>query len=247
NNYGSVNTERATVTVTKDTAAASPKVTKSPTGETVNPGGAATFVARHENAIWAVWHFVSPDGTRDLPYNEINTVFPNLGIIGGDQGTLKLSNIPAEMNGWKVYCAYRNTVGTTNTDSAVITVTGGQGGGTITPASEKGFEGTWAEEGAGKCQLTFTTIGEGRCRVDIFWSVSNGERSVWTMTADVVRQNIMEYHDGEYWVEQYETDNSYTVSNKRTGDSGSFYFNEQNKLVWNDAVTGLETVLVRVR
>jgi hypothetical protein len=174
-------------------------------------------------------------------------------MVGGDQGKLTLSNIPAEMNGWKVYCAYRNNVGTTNTGSAAITVNGAQGGtvtpagGTATPALEPGFEGTWAEEGAGKCQLTFTNIGEGRDRVDIFWSSSAAERSVWTMTADVVRRDTMEYHDGQYWVEQYETDGSYTVSNKRTGDSGSFYFNEQNKLVWHDNYTGDDTILVRVR
>ena len=42
-----------------------PVVTKSPTDETVNEGGHAEFVARFENAVWAVWHFVSPDGETD--------------------------------------------------------------------------------------------------------------------------------------------------------------------------------------
>ena len=97
-------------------------VTKSPTGETVAAGGTAWFVAKYEDAIWAVWHFVSPDGTRDLAYTDAAAVFQGLKITGGDQSTMQLQNIPAELNGWKVYCAFRNNTGTTNTDAAAITV-----------------------------------------------------------------------------------------------------------------------------
>ena len=35
---------------------------------------------------------------------------------------MKLENIPAAMNGWKVYCSYRNKYGTTNTEKATLTV-----------------------------------------------------------------------------------------------------------------------------
>ena len=126
NNSGSVKTDRATITVTGNaadgTATGLPKVTKSPTGETVAAGGTAWFVAKYEDAIWAVWHFVSPDGTRDLAYTDAAAVFQGLKITGGDQSTMQLQNIPAELNGWKVYCAFRNNTGTTNTDAAAITV-----------------------------------------------------------------------------------------------------------------------------
>ena len=136
NDYGSAVTESASITVTGGTGstgstaagttapAAAPKVTKSPTGESVKAGEGATFVAKHENAIWAVWHFVSPDGSRDIPYTDAAKEFPKLQIINGDKGTMKLQNIPAELNGWKVYCAFRNNVGTTNTAAAAITVQG---------------------------------------------------------------------------------------------------------------------------
>ena len=133
NDAGSVNTEQALIAVTgtaANTAAAVPKVTKSPTNETVEPGGSAWFVAKHEGAVWAVWHFVSPDGNRDLTYEDAAKEFTSLQIIGGDVGTLQLKNIPAEMNGWKLYCAYRNNNGTVNTDSAIITVQGAAGAGT---------------------------------------------------------------------------------------------------------------------
>ncbi|MDO4974279.1 MAG: hypothetical protein Q4E38_08725, partial [Eubacteriales bacterium] len=45
-----------------------PVVTKDPTDETVTVNGKCQFVTRYENAKWAEWHFVSPDGTRDLTY-----------------------------------------------------------------------------------------------------------------------------------------------------------------------------------
>ena len=247
NDAGAVNTERATITVTKDTAGASPKVTKSPTGETVNPGGAATFVARHEGAIWAVWHFVSPDGTRDLTYTDAQAQFPTLTIVGGDQGTLKLSNIPSELNGWKVYCAFRNNVGTTNTDSALITVRDGQNqGGTATPTpapQRAGFEGRWAEEIAGRCRVEFTYKGEGSMNVSVIWSSSAWERSCWSMTADVYKNDIMVYEDGHYWFETYSDDNSYTVSDESFGGTGSFYL-ENGKLHWYNDQTHQEVVLV---
>ena len=140
NDSGSANTEKAKITVNgagNGTAGAGiPKVTKSPTGETVQVGGSAWFVAKHENAIWAVWHFVSPDGTRDLSYGDVGGEFPGLKIIGGDQSTMQLQNIPSELNGWKVYCAFRNNMGSANTSSAQVTVTGGsatQNTTTVTP------------------------------------------------------------------------------------------------------------------
>ncbi|MBR1457203.1 MAG: hypothetical protein IJ594_08625, partial [Oscillospiraceae bacterium] len=125
NNSGAVNTDKATITVTTSTEGA-PKVTKSPTDETVKAGESAYFVANHENAVWAVWHFVSPDGTRDLDYTQAAKEFPSLQILKGDQRTMQLKNIPVELNGWKVYCAFRNNLGTTNTGSAKITVTSSQ-------------------------------------------------------------------------------------------------------------------------
>ena len=45
-------------------------------------------------------------------------------IVGGDQGTMQLQNIPLNANGWKVYCRYSNNSGTADTKMATITVQG---------------------------------------------------------------------------------------------------------------------------
>ncbi len=138
NANGSVDSKSALLTVegggnvaaaNTDTAAANaangPKVTKDPTDETVKPGESAWFVAKHTGAILARWHFVSPDGSDYEYTNEaIPAQFPQMKIVGGDQGTMQLQNIPLNANGWKVYCRYSNNSGTADTKMATITVQG---------------------------------------------------------------------------------------------------------------------------
>ena len=80
-----------------------PRVTKSPTGETVPVGGKCQFVTRYENATWAEWHFVSPDGTRDIDYTVAAKEFPTMKIVNGYAKDMTLENIPEALNGWKVY------------------------------------------------------------------------------------------------------------------------------------------------
>ena len=197
NDYGSVKSDRATITVTGDTAggaaggtaAGLPKVTKSPTGETVNAGGSAWFVAKYQDAIWAVWHFVSPDGTRDLAYTDAAAVFQGLKIIGGDQSTMQLQNIPTDLNGWKVYCAFRNNVGSVNTDAAAITVSGA-------PAAQN--------TAAAQTQPSGTVIGRGTMEitgspslynVHVRWSGSASSYAEWTFSGTFSDTGILSYND----------------------------------------------------
>ena len=101
-----------------------PRITKDPTAETVAVGGSAQFITRYENAVNAEWHFVSPDGTRDLVYTQAQTEFPTLQIVGGNTKDLTLNSIPSALSGWKVYCHFTNSAGSANSGSALITVTG---------------------------------------------------------------------------------------------------------------------------
>ena len=111
NHSGAVTTGKAKITISKDAAGDRPKVTKDPTSETVDIGGTCSFVAKYENAIWAEWHFVSPDGSRDLDYEDAGKEFTGLEIINGYASTMKLKNIPAALNGWTVYCRFSNNSG----------------------------------------------------------------------------------------------------------------------------------------
>jgi hypothetical protein len=99
-----------------------PKITKSPTDETVDEGGSCSFIGNYENAIWAVWHFVSPDGKTDYAYDKAADEFKPVIIEGGDVSHLRLKNIPYSLNGWRVYCEYSNYAGAVRTNMATVWV-----------------------------------------------------------------------------------------------------------------------------
>ena len=128
NDLGHSKTTSATITVTTkngdpvDAQTGLPVVTKNPTDETVKEGNSCFFVAKYKDAIWAVWHFVSPDGSRDLDYNAMAQEYPAMEIVNGYASTMTLKNIPQVMDGWSVYCDFSNDVGHTKTLSAKINV-----------------------------------------------------------------------------------------------------------------------------
>ena len=253
NDSGSTDTASALITVkgagtgSGSTAAPSnpnaPVITKDPGSEIVAAGGKCQFVTRYENAKIAEWHFVSPDGSKDLDYLQMAKEFPTLKIIKGYSKDMTLDKIPVELNGWKVYCRFSNDSGSTDTKTALITIKGQP---TPTPAptsapKRQGFEGRWAEEIAGRCQINFTYRGEGSMNVDISWSGSAWQRSRWTMTANVSKKDIMEYTDGHYWVETYTDESHYTVSDESYNGTGRFFI-QDDKLHWVNDQTGQETV-----
>lgn len=102
------------------------KVTKNPTGETVDVGGSATFVARADNAASHVWRIVSKDTTKTVFAKDAPSYFSGLRVSGADTDTLVLSNIPASMNEWSVECKFVGADGKTSvfTTGAIIRVRG---------------------------------------------------------------------------------------------------------------------------
>jgi hypothetical protein len=221
-----------------------PRITKNPTDETVTAYGKCQFVTRYENADIAEWHFISPDGSLDATYRDVQNQFPSLIIKGGNTKDLTLDNIPEQLNGCRVYCRFSNYAGAVDTGSALITVLPAQ---IITPppatAQSQGFAGRWAEETAGRCQATFTRRNDGSMDVEIFWSGSAWERACWRLTANDSGRNMMSYDDGHYWIETYSDDNTFRISDESFYGRGSFTLYE-GKLYWYNQDTGEETVLI---
>lgn len=220
-----------------------PRITKNPSDETVTAGGWCQFVTRYENAVLAEWHFVSPDGTLDVTYKDVQNQFPALGIIGGNTKDLTLENIPAALNGCRVYCRFSNAYGAVNTGSALLTVRSVPGV-TAAPAQQRqGFEGRWAEEIAGRGQITMTYRAEGSVNVDIRWSGSAWQSYHWQMTADASGYDTMSYNDCHSWVETYYDDYHYTITDEAFNGSGIFYIID-GKLHWHNDQTGEDSVFI---
>ena len=216
-----------------------PIVTKHPGSEKVPANSKCQFVTRYENALYAEWHFVSPDGSRDMDYAEAQKEFPDMKIVNGFTKDLNLENIPAGLNGWKVYCRFSNDSGAVNTNPALITVTGQD-----TPVGQRtSFDGRWAEEYASRCQIDFSPCSSGGYNVDVSWSSSAWERARWKMTAKVNDSGVAVYSDGHEWIETYTTETEYTISNEVFDESGSFYI-QDGKLYWVNNHTGQTTSFI---
>ena len=99
-----------------------PYITKNPTGETVDIGGSATFVARADGADKIIWRLVSPDTSNTIEVQNASGTFPGLGVSGQGSEKLVLSNIPKELNKWCAECRFVNSAGSSFTNGAIITV-----------------------------------------------------------------------------------------------------------------------------
>lgn len=101
-------------------------ITKHPTGESVNAGGKATFIAKAEGAAAFQWRLVKNDGTGGfIRVDEAPFYFNGLQVIGADTDTLVLANIPASMDGMSVICVFYADAARTQfkiTNSARLTV-----------------------------------------------------------------------------------------------------------------------------
>lgn len=97
------------------------KITKDPSGETVNEGATTWFVARAENADSISWEFLSPDGNV---HSLTETMSINSGLkleeIGDD--TIQLSSIPLSLSGWKCRAVFTGQGMNLTTAAADITV-----------------------------------------------------------------------------------------------------------------------------
>ena len=98
------------------------RITKSPTSETVNEGGSALFIAYADNSTGIVWIIVSPDKQSSYEIGDAVRVFPNLLVSGQGTSSLSLSNIPYEMNGWRIQAYFNGNGGPLYTAGAYLTV-----------------------------------------------------------------------------------------------------------------------------
>lgn len=97
-------------------------ITKDPTGETLDAGDDAVFIARAEHYDDILWIISSPDG-KNYEGNSAANVFAGLVVNGYDEEELVLEKVPYDMNGYTVQCRFTGEDGVNvYTDKATITV-----------------------------------------------------------------------------------------------------------------------------
>ena len=113
-------------------------ITKSPSGEKVEKGGKASFVAHAANATGVSWRLVSSDTVDTINAAAAPEYFEGLVVYGANTDRLTLENIPASMNGWQVMAVFSGNNGPAYTYGARITVNGSSANGTTTDKNPTG-------------------------------------------------------------------------------------------------------------
>ena len=106
------------------------QVTKSPTSETVQEGGKATFVAHAANSTGITWRLVSSDGMATINASAASMYFDGVTVWGLGTDSLTISNIPANMNHWQVEAKFDGPNGPVYSAGARISVIGSNANGT---------------------------------------------------------------------------------------------------------------------
>ena len=101
-------------------------ITKHPSGETVDEGDTAYFVATADNATAIIWRIVSNDTTNTIQAVNAPDYFEGLTVAGIGEETLCLFNIPASMDGWRVEAMFEGPGGPVYSNGALIRVNGVQ-------------------------------------------------------------------------------------------------------------------------
>lgn len=97
--------------------------------------------------------------------------------------------------------------------------------------------GRWAEKIAGRGLIEITKTDEETYHVEINWSNSAFEKSVWEMTATPSGEGgALRYENAKHFIRTFTSDTEYTDEMKYEDGSGMFYLNSANEVMWEDAV-----------
>lgn len=106
----------------EETEVPAPKITKHPTGETITAGETALFVARADYASDIEWKVLSSNAKNTYDIDEAVGVYKGLKYSGETSETLRLENIPIEMNGCSIFAEFEGPGGKSTSKAAVLTV-----------------------------------------------------------------------------------------------------------------------------
>ena len=109
------------------------------------------------------------------------------------------------------------------------------------------YEGSWFEEIAGRGSMEISPSGDGKYYVEVSWSSSAAEMSVWNFTAilDGASGDLV-YDDGSYQSLLFDENGGETVTEEKSV-SGVIHLVEENKLEWTDNAFGVTEPSVFVR
>jgi len=99
-----------------------PSVIKHPGSETVDEGELASFVASATLTNEYKWYVLDPNTGEHYPADDVPALFEGASIGSNREGQFNIYNVPAAMDGWKVYCVFCGPGGEVRSAEAKIKV-----------------------------------------------------------------------------------------------------------------------------
>lgn len=110
------------VLVTPKEVPQTPVITKNPSGETVEDGGNAVFLARADYATNYIWYVLDAAGSMRYPAANIGQYFDGVVSTGANTERLVLYGLKNEMDGFMVQCEFSNAYGSEMSSPARFSV-----------------------------------------------------------------------------------------------------------------------------
>lgn len=98
-------------------------ITVQPKDVSIKTGQTASFTAKAKNATGITWRLVSPDESEIILVKDVQTYFPKVKVSGRNAETMKLEHVPAQMDGWMVFCTFGGGNSRVETNRATIHIT----------------------------------------------------------------------------------------------------------------------------
>lgn len=84
--------------------AAGPKITKQPEFGKSKTEGTVIIEIKAKSFKGLTWRFVNPDTGEELTAKELSKTFNDMKVKNPNKQKITLEKVPAELNGWEVYC-----------------------------------------------------------------------------------------------------------------------------------------------
>ena len=84
--------------------AAGPKITKQPEFGKSKTETTVVIEIKAKSYKGLTWRFVNPDTGEELTAKELSKAFDGIKVKNPNKSKITLEKVPAELNGWEVYC-----------------------------------------------------------------------------------------------------------------------------------------------
>ena len=105
-------------------AAGGPKISKQPESATTDEKGTVVFKIEASGYKGLTWRFVNPETGEEYTANTISKVFKKIKVTGPNKATVTLKKVPAEMDGWVVYCHLTGNGFQVDSDKVILSTYG---------------------------------------------------------------------------------------------------------------------------